>query len=291
MSLLSGKFDGRHKLSNKWEEDPYIVESQPNPDIPIYIVKKTNGEGRKRTLHRNLLLPIGHLNPLDTSAEPRPSKPIPAPRRMTRQRRVTQTSDEGMSELMDLEDEDDSIICVYRIPHDTAETDTHEASRSDLPSQTDDDQPPAAEEQTTELEEDAPSSDAHTATDGSVPDDEQQEQDDAGQEDNVEEEDETVEENGIIEEATGGDDEHQPDHQDYGDHDTDVQTRRSTRTRKPPDWMRGGDYVMLQHCHILGDVIRKAEILQSLAVLDMYRGLEKEFAKAIIGIMTGSVVR
>ena len=38
------KFDGRHKLSNEWEEDPFIVESQPNPDIPVYIVKKENGE-------------------------------------------------------------------------------------------------------------------------------------------------------------------------------------------------------------------------------------------------------
>ena len=45
------KFDGRHKLSNEWEENPFIVEGQPNPDIPVYIVKKENGEGRKRTLH------------------------------------------------------------------------------------------------------------------------------------------------------------------------------------------------------------------------------------------------
>ena len=182
------KFDGRHKLSNKWEEDPYIVESQPNPDIPVYIVKKENGEGRKRTLHRNLLLPIGHLNPMDTSAVPQQNRPIPAPRRMTRQRRVTQTSDNDVSEIMELEDEDDSIVCVYRIPHDTAEADTHGASSSDLPSQTDDDQHPAGEEQTAELEEDAPSSEVHITTDGSVPED-QQEQDEAGHEEEVVEED------------------------------------------------------------------------------------------------------
>ena len=95
------------------------------------------------------------------------------------------------------------------------------------------------------------------------------------------------------EEATGGNDGNQSDHQDDDDHDSadEVQTRRSTRTKKPPAWMRGGDYIMMQHCHSLGDVIRKAEFLQSLAVLDMYRGMEKEFAKAIIGIMTSSVVR
>ena len=210
---------------------------------------------------------------------------------MTRQRRVTQTSDESLPEIMELEDEDDSIVCVYRIPHDTAEADTHGSSSSELPSQTDDDQHPAAEEQTTELEEDAPSSDAHTATDGSVPDD--QEHDEAGQVDNVQEEEEAVEEeeNDVDEDATGGDDGNQSDHQDDDDHDTDAQTRRSTRTKKPPAWMRGGEYIMMQHCHSLGDVIRKAEYLQSLAVLDMYRGMEKEFAKAIIGIMTNSTVK
>ncbi len=43
-------FDGKHKLSNKWEEDVYSVISQPNDSIPLYIVQKENGEGKKRTL-------------------------------------------------------------------------------------------------------------------------------------------------------------------------------------------------------------------------------------------------
>ena len=55
-------FEGTHKLANKWEDDPYLVLAQPNPDIPVYVVRKENGEGRKRTLHRNLLLPIGSFN-------------------------------------------------------------------------------------------------------------------------------------------------------------------------------------------------------------------------------------
>lgn len=55
-------FDGPHKLSDKWEEDPYIVISQPNRDIPVYIVKKENNTSKSKTLHRNLLLPIGHVD-------------------------------------------------------------------------------------------------------------------------------------------------------------------------------------------------------------------------------------
>jgi hypothetical protein len=73
-------FEGKHKLSNKWEEDPYVVLEIPNPEIPVYVVRKENGEGRKRTLHRNLLLPVGTLN--SSFKEPDIRKPpIPAPRR------------------------------------------------------------------------------------------------------------------------------------------------------------------------------------------------------------------
>lgn len=61
--------DGKHKLADKWEEDVYIISSKPNTDVPVYVVQKENGEGRPRTLHRNLLLPIGHLSPKDDDVE------------------------------------------------------------------------------------------------------------------------------------------------------------------------------------------------------------------------------
>jgi hypothetical protein len=49
------RFDGKHKLSNKWEDDIYIVTDQPIENIPVYTVMKKNGLGRTRTLHKNLL--------------------------------------------------------------------------------------------------------------------------------------------------------------------------------------------------------------------------------------------
>lgn len=70
-------FDGKHKLSNEWEEHPYIIPSKPNPDIPVFIVQKENGEGRQRNLHRNLLLPVEIFNSEDHVE----SKPVPAPRK------------------------------------------------------------------------------------------------------------------------------------------------------------------------------------------------------------------
>ena len=58
-------FQGKHKLANKWEEDIYLVQSKPNADIPVYVVKKEK-DGSVKTLHRNLLLPVSNL-PLECS--------------------------------------------------------------------------------------------------------------------------------------------------------------------------------------------------------------------------------
>jgi transposase InsO family protein len=52
---------GKHKLANKWEDEVHIVLEQPNQDIPVFVVKKESGTGRRRMLHRNMLLPINFL--------------------------------------------------------------------------------------------------------------------------------------------------------------------------------------------------------------------------------------
>lgn len=74
-------FDGKHKLGDKWEQEPYTVTAQPTEDIPVFTVRKENGEGRTRTLHRNLFLPVGFV---------KDSPPTPAPRK-TRTKYVTRT--------------------------------------------------------------------------------------------------------------------------------------------------------------------------------------------------------
>jgi transposase InsO family protein len=70
-------FMGKHKIADKWEEDTYIVADQPNADIPVYTVVRENGNGRRRILHRNLLLPIGSLPRTETEID----RPVPRPRR------------------------------------------------------------------------------------------------------------------------------------------------------------------------------------------------------------------
>ena len=49
---------GRHKLQDKWQPEEYVVIEQPIAGTPVYKVKPVNGDN-VRTLHRNLLLPLG----------------------------------------------------------------------------------------------------------------------------------------------------------------------------------------------------------------------------------------
>ena len=43
------------KLADYWERIPHVVVSQPNTDLPVYVVKPEMGEGGEKVLHRNLM--------------------------------------------------------------------------------------------------------------------------------------------------------------------------------------------------------------------------------------------
>jgi len=60
---------GKHKICDKWENEPYLVVDQPNPDIPVYDVRRDGPRARRvRRLHRNLLLPLGLPNDKSTKS-------------------------------------------------------------------------------------------------------------------------------------------------------------------------------------------------------------------------------
>ena len=103
-------FEGKHKIADKWEEDPYIVKRIPNPDIPVYTVRKENGQGKDRTLHRNLLLPIGHLESFRPTPTPRKSQHASSSQEDQKQRpTIRQSSNRGnVSDVIDHRDDSDS---------------------------------------------------------------------------------------------------------------------------------------------------------------------------------------
>lgn len=56
-------------ISDKWEDDIYVILAKANDEIPVYKVRREE-EGRTRVLHRNLLLPIGTKLPRSTTPPP-----------------------------------------------------------------------------------------------------------------------------------------------------------------------------------------------------------------------------
>lgn len=57
---------GPGKLRSYWEENIYVVLRRLNDESPVYEVKKENGTGRNRVLHRNLLMQCDSL-PLEST--------------------------------------------------------------------------------------------------------------------------------------------------------------------------------------------------------------------------------
>jgi hypothetical protein len=92
-------FKGKHKLENKWKRDPYIIESQPDTDIPVYVLTPEHRRSRKVTVHRNMLLPLLSLPTKEiiqehTSPKPKRSKENDSSENST-QEMEKKTVDEG----------------------------------------------------------------------------------------------------------------------------------------------------------------------------------------------------
>ena len=49
---------GKNKLADRWQEEVYVVTAQPNASILVFSVRRLDGHGKVKTVHRNLLLPV-----------------------------------------------------------------------------------------------------------------------------------------------------------------------------------------------------------------------------------------
>ena len=156
------KFDGRHKLMNRWEEDIYLVTSKPNLDVPVYEVRKENGSGRSRVLHRNLLLPVGSRELDDREEQKRDEiqirkKPTPKPRRIGKPTPSADTQTEAPESSVpqteedhdDTEDPDDIVLVRYPVTC-SGDTTSSSADTGDRDDTTIEQSPSADTEETSE---------------------------------------------------------------------------------------------------------------------------------------------
>ena len=72
----------RRKLSNRWLPDVYVVlRQQGGEGSPVYVLRREDGEGGERTLHRNLLLNCDCLPlPEEPTYRAKPQRRTPRPR-------------------------------------------------------------------------------------------------------------------------------------------------------------------------------------------------------------------
>lgn len=88
--------EGPGKLRPYWEQDIYVVVDRPLKDLPVYDVRKLNGIGRVRRLHRSLLLLCNSLPVPNTSQETRRK---PAKRYRKHKPQVIQESSDSSSDV------------------------------------------------------------------------------------------------------------------------------------------------------------------------------------------------
>ena len=289
------QFDGKHKLSDKWEDDAYEVIEQPNPEIPVYVVKKENGQGRRRTLHRNLLLPIGSVSTDEKNEEKQVPTPRPQPRPRTRNTvkrdSTPDPSPESVPSDTESDSENESLVFVWRQPEVIDDSTPHSASDESVTEDVDDDVNDAADddqEQVIEQQDDGLVEDALPS--------EEQEADDptpAQETDNVDdtaaELSQDTEENDVA-----GD-------QDEPGQDTDVAEaaepirhperptvapRRSVRAKTSTADTKYKDFVLSKQLQNQDDWMTRAQLLKDLLSSDASRGREDRILEELLKLTT-----
>lgn len=96
---------GKHKIANRWEDIPYKVVHQPDPNIPVFEVLQEGKRSATRMLHRNMLLPINFL-PLPDGASLDSTVPAESRQKVPKREEKKQRT-EVDSETDDNDDGDD----------------------------------------------------------------------------------------------------------------------------------------------------------------------------------------
>ena len=103
-------FSGKHKLEDKWEPHIYSITGKEHPNVPVYQVVKSDGSGKKRTLHRNHLMPLLQNlreTPLkDTTSHPNISISLSSKRTV-------------QHHIEEIADDDDEVRCRIEKKNDT----------------------------------------------------------------------------------------------------------------------------------------------------------------------------
>jgi hypothetical protein len=255
-------FDNKHKISDRWENDTYIVLKKPNLDIPVYTVQKENGQGRIRTLHRNLLLPVGYIS---QTPEEEKLKPIPKPRTrfQKKQRKHTPRSSDESSSSSSSEDDYTLVRQESTLPYNVVDVNNVQGQE----------------------ELNIPESDGDAL---SVSDNRSDSESNRSASDEMERNLETIslfeEEEEQVEVLP------QPRPVMIPAETVPTLRQRSTRTKQQPKWMTSGDYVTKSAVTTIENSWKqRADYLMKLLRTGILKGMEQEIGHVLISIVKGTV--
>ncbi|XP_063436150.1 nucleolin-like [Mytilus trossulus] len=263
----------------------------PNSTIPVFTVRKESGHGRKRTLHRNLLLPIGSVS-IDEDQEKEKPRPTPAPRLRPRKNKEidpqpTPSLHDSTLTSSDEESDDDYLVYVVTepdvedlsTPHSTIDELEAQDDDDTVQDEDDDDQEHVAEQQDTGIEgDDLPSEESNTVDPVLEPDEvsetEHQEAD-ISLLDDIEEpgQDDTVDE--TVDNVT------QPDIEAPW---IEVQPRRSVRARTSTATTKYKDFVVSKKSQPQPDWKSRADYLKDIASSGTFKGMEDQILASLLKI-------
>ncbi|XP_061189017.1 adenylate cyclase, terminal-differentiation specific-like [Saccostrea echinata] len=295
-------FDGKHKIADKWEEEPYLVIDQPNLEIPVYKVQKETSKGKTRTLHRNLLLPIGHLDSYEANLEESStslSKPTPKPRTRQTWKKQEQVQ-EKTPETKELEDERDvssdeeSVIefipvPVPRIPEVNVPEDVGKHSGKQRVQRSKDQtvQSPREQRVQSPIEQTVQSPREQTV-------DQREQRQERKAEEEIQHHD--AEENATQQQPVQIEAEQQQEHavadtsprsEDKEQEPEPMLPRRSTRERRKPDWLNPQEYVLAQQQH-QDEWMKKCDYLHRLKAASEMKSYENDIVQTMLDILKKS---
>ena len=85
-------FQEKHKISDRWESNPYEVIKQREDGLPVFVV--TNN-GQERVLHRNMLFPLNYQREIESNIDNLGES----------DRKIAPEQIQGGAEMSDLEDQ------------------------------------------------------------------------------------------------------------------------------------------------------------------------------------------
>ena len=251
------------------EDDTYLVLDKPNRDIPVYVVQRKDGLGRKRTLHRNLLLPLRsrveapRIPTIRPKPAPRKSKPEPEVTRHA----TTQRARRGppRTEIESSSDSENEYTGEYLHTEST--------------------RPPSVESSPSDAAATREGTDTNI---GHGPDPTQRIE--SSRRDQPDSDNDTLDENHVDDTAVSQrqpEDERSDDDEDDDNDDTGlaIQTRKSSRTTRRPLWMNSGDYILQQS--VIPDWKLRADYLQSLVKSGVLRNSDTNVTATLMKIIAG----